>query len=451
MFVGRDAELEQLNNIYDEGKFECIFIYGRRRVGKTALIKEFVKDKRSISFIATESSESDNLKAFSSEVLKFQGVDGGSFGSFDELMLSLTKIKERAVLVIDEYPYLAESFKGMSSLLQKYIDTYFKDSKLFIILCGSSMSFMESETAYKKPLYGRKTGQIKLEPFTFFEARKMLKSYNLEDQVLAYSVTGGVPYYLSLLDTSKSIRENITKLFFNPLGALFEEPQNLLKQELREPKIFNSIIKAIADGASKNNEIGGKVGAQVSNYLTQLIKLGIVKKETPLMAETNKKTIYLLQDSMFVFWYKFVDANRLPIVWGAGDKVYDMVQPEFSTFLGHCFETICKDWLKIKNANLELPFMFTELGKWWGGNPITKSEEEIDIVARGNKQLILAECKYTNEQVGVVELNDLLLQGELFKNYEKHYYIFSKTGFKKSCFEAKTDNIHLIDLWQLAE
>ena len=243
----------------------------------------------------------------------------------------------RIVIAIDEYPYLAASYPTISSLVQKHIDECWKDSRLFLILCGSSMSFMEEQVlGYKSPLYGRRTAQFKIRPFTFWEAGEMLKDYSAQDRALLYGVTGGIPEYLSRIDGTKDVHENIIRLFFDESGRLFEEPINLMKQELREPMTYHSIISAIASGASRLNEIATKTGLEsggCSNQLSSLIALQIVKKEVPMTQNANSRsTLYSLEDSMYLFWYRFVRPNSSSIMCGVGRQIYEtVVMPQMMT------------------------------------------------------------------------------------------------------------------------
>ena len=238
---------------------------------------------------------------------------------------TLCQSQERLIIVIDEYPYLATSYPAVSSMLQSHIDQCWKNSKLFLILCGSSMSFMEEQVlGYKSPLYGRRTAQFKIHPFTFFEARRMLLNFSEEAQAILYGITGGIPEYISRIDVNRSLDDNIVDLFFDESGRLFEEPVNLLKQELREPASYHSIISAIASGASRMNDISTKTGLETSgcsNQITSLISLGIIRKEIPITeSSASRKTLYQLEDSMFLFWYRFVRPNISSIT--RGDAAY---------------------------------------------------------------------------------------------------------------------------------
>ena len=231
--------------------------------------------------------------------------------------------KKRLILAIDEYPYVARSSKSLASTLQLLIDKYKDTSQLMLILCGSSMSYMEDEVlAYKSPLYGRRTAQMKIQPFSFEETCRCFKNFSDED--------------------------NIKNTYLNPISFLYEEPTNLLKQEVREPAIYTAIITAIAVGASRMSDISNKVGEDsniCANYLKSLINLGIVKKETPYGEKTSRKSIYSIEDNMFRFWYRFVPNNNSVIMRGAADIVYRRIEPQLSEYMGAVFEEICKQYL----------------------------------------------------------------------------------------------------------
>ena len=252
-------------------------------------INEFTKEKLAICFTGVETNEKQNLENFSKCILEYvtKKPANTSFDSFQtalEYVFELAE-EERIALVIDEYPYVARASKSLASTLQLLIDKYKDTSKLFLILCGSSMSYMEDQVlAYKAPLYGRRTAQFKVQPFEFQEACKYFTNLSDEDKALAYGIVGGTPQYLLQLNDKLSIEDNIKNTYLNPASSIYEEPQNLLKQEVREPAIYNAIIAAIATGYSKMSEISTKVGEDTSvcaTYIKNLISLGIVKKETP--------------------------------------------------------------------------------------------------------------------------------------------------------------------------
>jgi AAA+ ATPase superfamily predicted ATPase len=356
---------------------------------------------------------------------------------------------ERIVLVIDEYPYLAKAVQGLSSMFQAQIDTRFKNSKLFLILCGSSMSFMEYQVlGYQSPLYGRRTAQFKIQPFDFFESMRFHKNFNVYDRAVIYGITGGIPQYLSHISDKKILKDNIIDNFFDSSSYLYEEPSNLLKQELREPQMYNDIITAIATGSSRLNEIATKTGlatAVCNKYLTSLLALGIIKKERPILEEKSKRTIYRLADNMFRFWYRFVPRNISQIQSGAGKKVYSDIEQQISAYMGEVFEDICKQYMWKENIAERLPFYFHNAGRWWGTNPIKKSEQEIDIVAFDATRAIFCECKWTNELTGKNVLDGLIEKSQMFNYKEKYYFLFSKSGYRTECRKNSGSNVELIE------
>ena len=443
MFIGRQRELAHLNGRHESGKFEFAVIYGRRRVGKTTLINEFVRDKECILYSATETNAKQNLEALSKSVYALSdefGDSPGIFADFQAAFETIFKIaeKRRIVFVIDEYPYLAACSKGIASILQILIDRNQKDSKLFLILCGSSMSFMENQVmGYASPLYGRRTCQYKIKPFDIFETRDYFCGFNAEDLAVIYGITGGIPLYMSMMDESLSLAQNIKGNFFMPNAYLFEEPANLIKQECRDASQYNSIIAAISGGASRLFEICSKTDLNTSlaaDYLNKLIGLGIVKKEKPFTSANSKKAIYLIEDSMFRFWHKFVGGNIPAINRGLSDIAYSKAEPLIPGFMGAVFEEICKQYLWKLNAEGQTPIMFTDLGRWWGNDPKEKSEAEIDILAvDGKDSAIFCECKWRNEKVEPSVLDALIKRGDLFSFKQKYFYIFSKSGFEDDC------------------
>ena len=454
MFIGRENELNTLNRLYHSDKFEFAVIYGRRRVGKTALINEFVKDKDNIFFTGVETNAKQNLDNFSSCIMEYNTdlATGASFNNFQtalEYVFELASAK-RIVLVIDEYPYVARASKSLASTLQLLIDKNKDTSKLFLILCGSSMSYMEDHVlSYKAPLYGRRTAQFKIKPFEFLEACRYFNNFSDEDKALAYGIVGGTPQYLMQLDNTISIEENIKNTHLNPSSSIFEEPNNLLKQEVREPAIYNAVITAIATGSSKMNEISNKIDEDTSvcaTYIKNLITLGIVKKESPYGEKSTRKTIYSIEDNMFRFWYRFVPENTSIISRGAVDLAYSRIAPELSSYMGSVFEDICKQYLWKLLLEGKCAVNFTDLGRWWGANPKTKSQEEIDIMGTDKDTALFAECKWSNEKVDLGALETLVERSTLFSYKKTHFYLFAKTGFTKGCIDRATEmgNVTLV-------
>lgn len=462
MFIGRENELATLSKLYATGKFEFVVIYGRRRVGKTALINQFIKDKNAIYFMGVESNSKQNLENFSKSVMERNTEEETklSFLSFQDALEYVFKLseKERLILAIDEYPYVARASKSLASTLQLLIDKYKETSRLMLILCGSSMSYMEDYVlAYKAPLYGRRTAQMKIVPFTFEETCHYFQGFTGEDKALIYGIVGGTPQYLLQIDDKMSIKENIKNTYFNPNSVLFEEPENLLKQEVREPALYNAIITAIATGASRISEICSKIGEDTnicSAYIKNLISLGIIKKETPYGEKNSRKSIYSVQDNMFRFWYRFVPENSSIISRGAADLAYTRIEPFLSGYMGSVFEEICRQylWRQLLSGRCEVEF--ATLGRWWGNDPINKCQTEIDIIAEQDKKTaLLGECKWTNEKVDLGVLETLILRSRIFSYSKIHYYLFAKSGFTKGCVERSREmrNVTLVDYKDMIE
>lgn len=450
MFVGRHQELEQLNQAYQENDFQFTVIYGRRRIGKTSLINEFLKDKKAIYYVALEENAEDNLKRFSDAISIFKNTDQGGkekFADFEECFKEITRLaqKQRVILVIDEFPYLAKAYPTISSMLQSYIDHEFKETNLFLILCGSSMSFMERQVlGYQSPLYGRRTLALKLEPFKLSEAHEMLPKLSKEDAFIINTVCGGVPQYLSYMSDSMSVADNIKKNFLSKSGRLFDEPNNLLQQELRDPTNYNSIINAIASGASKHSKIAQSAHLQtgpLTTYLNNLIDLGIVEKKLPVTEQKksrSKNIVYHICDGMFRFWYTFVGKQTDLIERGLTDLAWVKVQKGLSDFMGPEFEKYSQDFMWSQDMNEKIvPNPFIHLGNWWGTDKRTHQQVELDIVGFSDDERdgYFGECKWKNEPISRSVLEKLITNSEIFKYPIKHYYLFSKSGFTDSCQE----------------
>ena len=455
MFVGREKELATLEALYASGKFEMPVIYGRRRVGKTRLISEFIQGKRAVYFQARRTNAQANLDLLSLAIS--EGVANGiagSYASFDVAFDAIATLsrEQQLIVVIDEFPYLAQSDSSLPSLLQEKIDHVFKEStQLMLILCGSSLSFMEEQVlGYQSPLYGRRTAQMKILPLDFFTVQTYLASMSAEDAAIMYGATNGVPAYMEMVDPTKDATENICNLFLKTDGYLYEEPNNLLLQECRAPEQYDAIVQAIARGRSRLAEIASTAHIPESNtrtYLRKLESLGIVKREMPFGNDSTKKVIYSLEDSMFRFWYKFVPQNIGLIENDMAEIAFSRIEQGIPEFMGTVFETICSQWLIQQAKTGAFTIAPATIGRWWGNNPQTKAQEEVDIVIGDNAgSLALCECKWRNELCGADVAKTLVRRSELFKAGEKQLFVFSKSGFTSGCVEyaQQQGNITLV-------
>ena len=452
-FIGREYELKELNEEYNKGNFALSVIYGRRRVGKTYLIKEFLKDKKGYYFVALESNALINLSLLSMAVYEACGNLKGlpdflDFESAFRFLFEYAK-ENRIVFVIDEYPYLAQTTEYVSSLLQKLIDEYRGNSKLFLILCGSSMSFMENQVlAYKSPLYGRRTSQLKINPFNYLDTAKFVENYSYKEKAIVYGLTGGIAEYLTFFDDNVELKTNVINNFLKTGGRLFEEPTNLLKQELRQPKTYNDILFAIAGGASKLNEIATKLNMQtggLTHYINSLVELGIVAKKTPVLDRKNKRPIYVIKDTMFRFWYYFVQKNMNLINMELGEMVYNkQVEARLNDYMGSVFEKITIEYFEQRLRKGKLDFIPADYGNWWGNDKIRKKESEIDLLAYNeNNNYLFAEVKWKNQKADETVLKELIEKSMNFKCLGRYYWLVSLSGFEKF---IKPDNAELMDI-----
>ena len=461
MFHCREKELKKLGKRYERDSFECIIIYGRRRVGKTALINRFVEDKPVIYFSALNAASQENLHGLSKAIGTYKdpaAIAYPEYQSYEEALEEIGRlaVEKRVVFVIDEYPYLAKAEPSVSSRLQHLIDHKWVHTKLYLILCGSSMSFMQSQVlGYESPLYGRRTAQFKIEPLSYRETAVFYPQLSNEEQAYVYGITGGIPHYINKLEVKDSLDEALLETVFDRSGYLFEEPEYLLKQELREPALYNSIITAIAGGASRLNEIGGKAGLDsgaAAKYIKSLVELGIVKKEYPLTENSGKKTIYQIEENFFRFWYRFVPQNLGAISSDRIRKIYGQaVKAHFHDYMGLIFEKMCREYLMYYADNL--PLELQTIGQWWGADPVLKKQLQIDIVGEsvseeGGKRYLVGSCKFKHEKVGTDELELLRQYARAFPGERiAGYYIFSLSGFTDGLKEfEKRGEVCLVSL-----
>ena len=287
---------------------------------------------------------------------------------------------------------------------------------------------------------------------SYKEIKEFNPSLTAEQQAFVYGVTGGIPHYINKLDVVDDVDEALKDNLFNTSSYLFEEPENLLKQELREPAIYNSVITAVAGGASRSNEIATKIGIDApicAKYLKVLLDLGILIKKTPITEKSGKKTVYAIGDNFFKFWYRFVPQNTSSISAGRIERIYDsVIKKHYADYMGHIFEQMCREYLFLYAK--DVPILLSDIGQWWGTDPKRKKEVEIDIVGTPAEgyEYIIGSCKYKSELVGVDELELIKEYAECFgKGKKYYYYIFSKGGFTNGLKElAEKGEVRLVSL-----
>ncbi len=479
MFIGRQAELKFLNDKYKESNGQLIVLYGRRRVGKTETLREFCKGKPHIFFSCTQSTDRVQLQRFSKQLMQ-EDIPAkryvSEFADWEKAFRAILDLPfgdEKKLVVIDEFPYMCRAAKSIPSILQNLWDSYFKDSNVMIILCGSAMSFIEKELlAEKNPLYGRATGIYKMKEMGFYDAAKFFPNYSARDKVLSYAVLGGIPHYLKQWNPDLSVAENIKRNILTKGCVLYSEVEFLLHQELRETPIYNSIIEAVALGSTKLNDISQKSllddTSKTSVYLKNLVELGIVEREfsvdtgTKEKANTNRGT-YRLTDNFFRFWYAFGFAYYSQLEDGDVDGVYEyIIKPALHEFASFAFEDICREYVREMQKNNALPFRYTKMGRWYGKTTVRDekndsglriAETEIDLlcIGKGAKEFLVGKCKFKGTPFAYSEYLDAAAKLTPLKQNARFYYtLFSESGFdERLMLQAEKNNIQLHSLEQI--
>ena len=469
MFIGRKQELQFLEDKYNSKGGQLIVLYGRRRVGKTETLREFCKGKRHIFYSCREVSDKLQLRSFSEKLLK-ENIPAASyikeFADWETALKSVLDLpygNEKKLLIIDEFPYMCRGNESIPSVLQNLWDELFKDENVMIVLCGSAMSFIEKELlAEKNPLYGRATGIYKMEAMSFYDAVQFFPDYSDRDKIIAYSILGGIPHYLRQFDADLTLEENIKRNILTKGCVLYSEVEFLLRQELRETPLYNSIIEAVALGNTKLNDISVKSlvddTSKTSVYLKNLIELEIVKREfsvddgTKERANTNRG-LYRLTDNFFRFWYAFVFTNYSELESGDADGVFEYaIKPNLHEFASFAFEDVCREYIRKMQRAGRLPFRYQRMGRWWGKTTVRRKdktevqETEIDLLAVSPKvdQYLVGECKFKGRPFSFAEYLDT--SAKLSQQKEKaefFYYLFSESGFDDNLTTEAEKDEHL--------
>lgn len=443
LFIDRGDELKFLEERYKQHGFEFIVIYGRRRIGKTELIKNFVKGKPHVYFLCNKAGTVGNILRFRKMVAAFLSEPEIAPETFEEIFAHLVqRAKDRFLVVFDEFPYLVEKDASVPSLFQAVADEVLKGRNIMLVLCGSSISMMEQLLGYKNPLYGRKTGHIKLDFLKFRHFSEFFPGSSIEENIRAYSILGGVPFYLEKFDKNKTALENAKEQILSKGGRLYEEVDFLLKEELREPDVYKSILSAIASGSTKVAEIATKTGIKASDmdrYLKVLMSLGIIKKEIPATEKKSKKSLYRVDDNFFDFCSLFFEPYRSDIEIGETVNLEESLKRNFNAYAGRKFEKLVRE-----EAIREIsPFQVQKAGRWWGAyrEEGQRKSLEIDILALNEqtKDILFCECKW-QDGVNAEKILEGLKEKAKYvdwhgKNRNEHYAIVAK-GFSSRTKDA---------------
>ncbi|GAB3022213.1 ATP-binding protein [Natronobiforma cellulositropha] len=454
-FYNREAELDALTSALESPGADFFVVYGRRRVGKTELLKEFCADRPHIYFLAAQEAESRQREKFVDQVAEYFDERVPRIDGWDEAFdyLGERLHTEDLVVVIDEFPYLVGENDSIPSYVQGFVDEQLRETDSMLVLCGSSVSTMESEVlGHESPLYGRRTAQLDVRPFSFTQARKVIE-YETADAIRSYSVTGGTPMYLTLFDYEQSLAANVKSQVLSPTAVLYNEPEFLLRTELRNPARYLSILEAIALGHTTPNEISGATGIDpgpLSKYLQTLRQLRLVGREVPVTAsrKKSKRSRYLVADEYLRFWFRYVEPNRSSIE-EAPEIVYDgTIAPDLPTHTASTFEDVCREavWEGVRRGAFD---PYGEIGRWWYG------EDEIDIVglAPNDDRILFAECKWTADPVGNALVASLEEKAANVRwgpsDRDERFALFSRSGFVDGLEDQLDDSWSLLSLTEL--
>ncbi|MDD2401590.1 MAG: ATP-binding protein [Clostridia bacterium] len=439
-FIGRISELNTLEREYRRSS-SFVVIYGRRRIGKTTLIKEFIENKKALYFLATEQMEKGNIKNFCRALAKFTGQEylkNANFTDWEDVFRVFVSFEpeQKKVLVIDEFQYLTGVNSAFPSIFQRGWDEILKDRNIMVIVCGSLISMMLTQVlSYQSPLYGRRTAQIRLTPLKFTELLEYNKDKTFEQMVKIYAVTGGVPKYYDFFNNKESLIENIEHEILRKDGFLYEEPVFLLEKEVREIVSYFSIMKSISAGNHKLSKIAGSLempSNQLSPYIKTLINLNLLEKRVPITEikpEKSRKGLYFICDNFIEFWFKFVYNYKSELELDNVIYVLNRLKNNFiDNHVAYVYEGICRELLLHFCKSKALDFSVSKIGSYWNRHV------EIDVVAldEENEQVILGECKYHVQPVDAETFFSLKKKAvgisELGR-YKKIYMVFSKSGF----------------------
>ena len=450
MFIGRKKELNELNFRFNNSKKEFGVIYGRRRIGKSTLINEFLKDKPNIFFQAKKDSMYGNLRSFSYEIDKLLDLPKSFvFSSMEEAFDSLIEYAKgkRFVIAIDEYPYIVNQDASFPSVLQEVIDR--APDNIFFLISGSDVGMLKNELEdHNSPLYKRKTFEMNVTKLKYSESLEYLKNVDNETKIKYLSFTSTYPYYLSAMDFDIPFEENIKRLLFNEYGTFFTLPDQLLSNSLNTQDVYNAILYAVSKRKRSNKEIAEYIHedeAKVSKYIKTLLQSELLdKRET---YNGNKKTVYYeIGDPMLRFWYMFI-FNNMEKIRMNGEFVYNNLQEDIKQFICYGFEEVSRLYMDELNSKGLLGNIFAPFKPYKVEKSILNRSIEIDGLSNDDEKLIVMECKYRKEKFTLSMLKHLEESASVFPSkYNRVYYLFSKNGFDDEIKKIQSDKYHIVEL-----
>jgi AAA+ ATPase superfamily predicted ATPase len=447
MFWDREAELGTLEREYARQGGSLVVIYGRRRVGKTTLIKEFIRGKPAMYFLADERLESVQRRRFQAAMSEYTGdpllarVSAGDWDTLFELLMQRLDPSQKAVLVIDEFQYLAKTTPGFPSFIQGVWDEHFQEMNVMLILCGSLVGMMRRLCLDAgSPLYGRRTGQLRLQPLQFATYLDIFDA-SFNDLVPLYAVTGGIPRYIELLrQDGEDLIDQIIRYILEPGSALYDEPRFLLTGEVSETTTYFSILQTIASGDHKVGHIGRTLempANRLSAYLQTLEDLNFLERRTPVTAgPRSRRGLYYISDHLARFWFRYVFPNQSYLEIGRTSNVEAQLRATFdSEFAALAFEECCANYLWRLADQGEVPFIPQRVGRWWARN------QEMDLMAlnQETRDIMFGECKWTTQPIGIDVLKSLYGKAQQVRwrqgERREWFILFSRAGFQEALIE----------------
>ena len=452
-FIGRIEELKKLSKIINSENFTATLIFGRRRVGKSELVKYSLKENKELKiyYECKEVSEKSNVQGLSDILSEELNLPQLKFEDIESLLKYIFKlsITKKMILVLDEYSYLKKTINGIDSILQSLIDKYKDNSKLTLIILGSYVDIMKSLFLHSNPLYGRIDLTIELKPMDYYDSSLFYPNFSSEDKIKIYSVFGGIPYYNRLIDDSKSVKENIIELIASNGARLENEVSMYLNSEISKIVNANEVFEALSKGYCKYSDILSQShvssGPTLIDVLDKLIRMGVVVKISPINDSNNKKKFgYYISDNLSLFYYRYIFKYLSQMKIMNADFFYSKyIEQDFEQqYVPHVFENICMQYLIRKNKKGEINPIFEKIGKYYYDNPKEHTNGEFDVVTQDEKGYVFYEAKFRKNPISASIIENEIKQVKSTGLNCYKYVFISKSGFQ---FE-NNENVDFIDL-----
>lgn len=452
-FIGRIEELKRLNKIINSKDLATALIFGRRRVGKSELVKYSLKENNEVKiyYECKEVSEKSNVQGLSdilSEELNLPRLKFEDIESILKYIFELS-INKKIILVLDEYSYLKKTINGIDSILQVLIDKYKDKSKLSLIILGSYVDIMKSMLLHSNPLYGRIDLTIELKPMDYYDSSLFYPNFSSEDKIKIYSVFGGIPYYNRLIDDSRSVKENIIELIASNGARLENEVSMYLNSEISKIVNANEVFEALAKGYSRYSDLLSQShvssGPTLIDVLDKLIRMGVVSKMSPINDSNNKKKFgYYISDNLSLFYYRYIFKYLSQMKIMNADFFYSKyIEQDFDQqYVPHVFETICMQYLIRKNKKGEINPVFEKIGKYYYDNPKEHTNGEFDVVTQDEKGYVFYEVKFRKNPINASIIENEIKQVKSTGLNCYKYVFISKSGF----LYDRNENVDFIEL-----